>query len=318
MTGMKANPLAITLGLFLCCGAEVALAQYNAQDLRYAERQQVSRHLQQYGQQQYAQQQNQSRWQQIMGLPWVTGPVEVQVGKNATFYVPLGYRYLYPRDTARFMELTQNLPPSEGKSLFAPDDVAWFGTFDYEDVGHVFDQEPLDANSLLDRYRRGASEHNKQRTERGWPTVEITGWAYAPYYDPATRNLSWAVNMLVSDGHETTNFDTRLLGRTGYTAVKLVTGPDRLRASVGEFSDVVTGYRFIDSHAYAAFKPGDKVATYGLAALITGGAVAVAAKTGLWKGILAFLAGGWKFIAMAFAAVSVTLGKLFKPRGNRK
>ena len=36
----------------------------------------------------------------------------------------------------------------------------------------------------------------------------------------------------------------------------------------------------------AAYKDGDKVSEYGLAALVTGGAAAAVAKTGLFKGLL--------------------------------
>ena len=55
------------------------------------------------------------------------------------------------------------------------------------------------------------------------------------------------------------------------------------------------------------FKQGDKVAAYGLAALIVGGGAAVAAKSGLLK----FLG---KFIWVGLAAVAVAAKRLFKRR----
>jgi hypothetical protein len=49
-----------------------------------------------------------------------------------------------------------------------------------------------------------------------------------------------------------------------------------------------------------------------LAALITGGAVAVAAKTGLWKVVVGALVAGWKLVAVAIAAILASFGRFFK------
>jgi uncharacterized membrane-anchored protein len=57
--------------------------------------------------------------------------------------------------------------------------------------------------------------------------------------------------------------------------------------------------------------PGDKVAEYGLAALVLGGAAAIATKKGLWAVIVGFLVKGWKLVAIAVAAVGASLRKLF-------
>ena len=70
--------------------------------------------------------------------------------------------------------------------------------------------------------------------------------------------------------------------------------------------------QFTDDQTYAAYKPGDKVADYGLAALVTGGAVAVAAKSGLWKVIVGALVAGWKFIVAGVVALFAALGRIFK------
>ncbi len=250
--------------------------------------------------------------QQIRALHWVEGPTQVSVGTNATFDVPAGYRFLGPADTVKFMALTQNLSSDDSETVFAPNDFAWWGVFNYTDAGHVSDQEKIDPDALLSTLRSTQERANKQLSARGWPTLQIVGWEQAPFYDPQTHNLSWAMEARDSNGGEVINYNTRLLSRTGFTAATLVDDPRTLQASVSQFKNVVAGYRFVGNQTYASYKPGDKTAEYGLAALITGGAVAVAAKTGLWKVIVAALVAGWKVVAAFVVALFASIGKFFK------
>ena len=158
----------------------------------------------------------------------------------------------------------------------------------------------------------------KELAARGWATAEVVGWKYPPFYDSTTHNLSWAVDYRDSDGADTINYNTRLLSRTGYTSAILVADPATLQPSVTQFKGAVAGYNYLLDQTYAAYKPGDKVAKYGLAALVTGGAVAVAAKTGLWKVIVGALAAGWKLIAAAVVAMFAALGGFLKRLAGRR
>jgi len=83
---------------------------------------------------------------------------------------------------------------------------------------------------------------------------------------------------------------------------------------------VLTGYQFKSEDSYAAWRPGDKVAEYGLAGLIVGGAAAAAAKTGLFKGlfkvILAGAAAMWKLIVAGVAVIVGGLKSLFRRKSS--
>lgn len=69
---------------------------------------------------------------------------------------------------------------------------------------------------------------------------------------------------------------------------------------------------FNQGNRYADFDASsDKVATYGLAALVAGG---VAAKMGLFKLIWVFILGAKKLIIVGVLAISNWLRKLFKKR----
>jgi len=286
----RVTRIAATIGVCLACAGSV-----HAQD---------------------ATQSQQTLAQRIMALHWIKGPTEVKIGQNATFAVPAGYRFLGPADTVKFMELTKNLASDNGGTVFAPDDFAWWGDFEYADVGHVSDNEKIDPDALLSTLRSNQAEANKQLSAKGWATLELVGWQKAPFYDPDTHNLSWAVDLRNSQGGEDVNYNTRLLSRTGYTAATLVVGTSNLQASIDQFKSAVAGYRFADDQTYTAYKPGDKVAEYGLAALVTGGAVAVAAKTGLWKVIVGALVAGWKFIVAGVVALFAAIGRIFKRKAG--
>jgi uncharacterized membrane-anchored protein len=108
------------------------------------------------------------------------------------------------------------------------------------------------------------------------------------------------------------NFNTRVLGRGGVMSAVLIAGPDGLSAATEEFKSTLAGFEYVSGQRYAEYRPGDKVAKYGLAALVTGGAAAIAVKTGLWKVIVGAAVAGWKFIAAAAVAVFGAIAKRFR------
>ena len=57
--------------------------------------------------------------------------------------------------------------------------------------------------------------------------------------------------------------------------------------------------------------PGDKIAEYGLTALVVGGAGAAAAKAGLLKGLWKFLLAGWKLVIAAIVGLGALLKRIF-------
>jgi uncharacterized membrane-anchored protein len=100
------------------------------------------------------------------------------------------------------------------------------------------------------------------------------------------------------------------------TSVVLVSAPERLDGSIAELKDDLKGFDYRAGQKYAEYRPGDKVAKYGLAALITGGAAAIAVKTGLWKVILGALAASWKFVAAACVALFGFMRRMFKRKST--
>jgi uncharacterized membrane-anchored protein len=250
--------------------------------------------------------------QQLGELNWIRGPKQVQLFGNSTLNVPDGYVFLNPPEMVKFEAITHNLG-GDTEYFLAPIDLRWGARFSFKADGYVKDDEKIDADALLASIKANTAEANKARRERGWDEMEVQGWQAAPHYDTRTNRLEWAVSGKVLKANtEIVNLNTRILGRGGVMSVVLIASPDALAAATSEFNSTLSGFAYVPGQRYAEYKPGDKLAKYGLAALVTGGAAAIAVKTGLWKVIVGAVIAGWKFIAAACVALFGGLARRFK------
>ena len=241
----------------------------------------------------------------IERVKWQIGPCTSNLGDLAEVKIPEGFVFADGDDTRLLMEEMQN--PVSGRELgfIAPDTLMWYLVFEYDDTGHIIDAEKdsLDADALLKSLREANDAGNEERKKRGWTLFQITGWEQPPRYNPTTQNLEWAIKG-ESEGEPVINWNTRLLGREGVMEVTLVAGPDLLKEVQPEYENILSGFNYKPGQTYAEYTKGDKVAEYGLAALIAGGATAVAAKTGLLKYL-------WKILVVAGLAVVAFFKRIF-------
>ncbi|HEY9102484.1 DUF2167 domain-containing protein [Chitinimonas sp.] len=243
------------------------------------------------------------------------GPYTQNIGSVAELQLRENFLSLDSGDTERYMEAMHN-PGVTNAWYFAPaGDNKWFAIFEYSETGHVKDDEKIDADSVLKSIKEGTAEANKERAAKGWAPLNIIGWRVAPHYETDTKRLSYAT-LAESSGHQVINYHTKILGRTGVTDVTLVTDPESFDSSVAELKRELGGFDFKAGQGYNEFKSGDKVAEYGLAGLMVGGAAAVAAKTGFFKWIGAALAAGWKLILVGLAALGGMIKSLFSRKSQ--
>ena len=83
-----------------------------------------------------------------------------------------------------------------------------------------------------------------------------------------------------------------------------------IEVATEEFNQALKGYAFNPGRRYAEFTSGDKLAGYGLTALIAGGAGAAAVKTGAFKKL-------GKLIAVAFVGLVALIKKLLSAFRNK-
>lgn len=247
--------------------------------------------------------------EKLGALDWVKGPTTVDSAGNSKLKIPEGFVYLDTKGTDKFLEMNENL--SSGREVMvAPESLDWSAYLAFDDEGYVKDDETIDAAELLKTLKDGAESSNSERRKRGWPEMHVLDWAVKPEYNRNTRRLEWAT-LLQSGESRSANFSTKILGRRGYTSVILAASPEDLPAAEAALNRVLEGYSFNSGDTYAEWQPGDKVAEYGLAALVVGGAAALATKKGFWGVIAGFMAAAWKFVLAAAVASMAWLRKLF-------
>lgn len=244
----------------------------------------------------------------VAELPWEIGPTTGAIAERASIELPDGFAFLGAAGTRDFNELMENPPSGVDEFVVAPDDLRWTAYFWFDPVGYVEDDEALDPDAILQSIREGTQAGNEERAARGWETMSILGWSFEPQYDKQLNALEWAVlAQMDQSGQQLVNYNTRLLGRKGVMHVILVADPVTLDASIAEFKGLMPGYAFAAGEKYAEFQPGDHVAEYGLAALITGGAAAVAAKKGWLAAAGLFLLKMWKLLIAGVVGVGIWL-----------
>ncbi|MCL2649253.1 MAG: DUF2167 domain-containing protein [Phycisphaerales bacterium] len=229
----------------------------------------------------------------INGINWTRGPAHVNLGSVATLEVPAGYMFTDAAGTRTVLNKTGNVPDGSevGCLLFQiGHDQEGVMYFSYDPIGYVKDDEKTQLTGsaidfILSSVRDATNQANKERSRRGFPTLDIVGWDQKPFYDGSTHNLTWAIRGRDSSGEEVCNYDSRALGRRGMMRVKMVVAPQHLQASIPTYRTVIGGISFNRGESYSEYRAGDTVAQVGLTGLITGGAAVVVWK--LWKPLLA-------------------------------
>lgn len=246
------------------------------------------------------------------------GPARAQLESIAEVEVPTGYVFLDGKSTRAMLKAEGEPVSGDELGFLKSTNSHWSVFFQFSGVGYVKDDEKNDlkADKLLESIKRGNEAANKERVRAGGAPLEIVGWEVPPRYDEKTHNLEWAIRA-TSEGRPILNYNTRLLGRKGVMEVILVVSPDDLAETLPTFRDLLTGYSYKTGESYAEYRSGDKVAKYGLAALVVGGAAVGAAKLGLFAWLAVFLKKGWKLLVIAVAAVSTWIKKLFSKRSER-
>jgi uncharacterized membrane-anchored protein len=257
--------------------------------------------------------------QQPLPLSWQEGPQAVSLGAVAELQLESGYLFLDAKDTRTLMEDMGNMTDGSELGLVtaADENATWFVIFERRDVGYVRDddKDDIDADALLESIREGTEEANRVRAERGISALHVVGWQEAPRYDEATNNLTWAILGRDDDGGDVVNFNVRLLGRRGYVSATLVDDATQIVLARPHLDRLLGSFSYTTGNRYAEFREGDKIAKYGLAALVVGGAGAAAAKTGLLAGLFKLIAKGGKAIILlvvgALAALRKILASIF-------
>ena len=252
------------------------------------------------------------------GLNYQEGEITLK-GGLAKIRVPEEFRYLDSKDADTVLSrLWGNPPDSNTLGMIVPAKIspaspeAWAVIITYDEDGYVKDDdaETMDYDKLIKQMQEGTREANKQREKAGYGSIELVGWATPPRYDKATHKMYWAKELKFGGNEENTlNYNIRMLGRRGVLVLNAVAGMAQMQEIEAATPAVLAMVDFQEGHRYADFDAStDKVATYGLAALVAGG---LAAKAGFFKGLLVTLLAGKKFVIVGVIAALAFAKKVF-------
>ena len=252
-------------------------------------------------------------------LHYQTGEITLP-NKVASLHLNSEYRYLDPKETENLLVGWGNPPEAaqgtEGAVVPTAVDPfeegGWAVVLSYIDDGHVDDSDArkIDYKDLMADMRKSTDESNDERVKAGYGAVKLVGWATEPRYDSSTHKMYWAKELEFGGEQHTLNYDVRVLGREGVLSMNAVGTMSQLNSIQSDMTSLLAQADFNKGYRYEEYnKSTDKLAAYGLGALVAGG---VAAKLGLFAKLFAVLLAAKKLIIMGVIAIGGFLAKMFK------
>lgn len=248
----------------------------------------------------------------------IQGPAVQPFLDQAAFSVEKGFVFVPRDEAAGLMRAWGNVVGPNFVGLVLAPNADWVATVNFVKDGYVKDDDAKNwnADDLFDHLQKGAEADNEDRRSRGYPEIELLGWIERPAYDPTTHRLVWSVmskeKNAPGNNPNAVNYNTYLLGREGYFSIDLVTSYATIEERKPIARTILADVAFNSGKRYEDFSSStDKVAAYGLAALVGG----IALKK---LGLLALAAGFFlkfaKIIGLGALAIAAAARKFFRRR----
>ena len=249
-------------------------------------------------------------------LVWKTGTI-LLAGGVAQLKLPEGFKFLDAAQSKYIIHDVWGNPEREDVlgMVFPKDggpfaDSSFAFVVSFEETGYVKDKDAdeIDYKQMLKEMQDSEADASQERSKNGYEAIHILKWAQSPFYDKDHKVLHWAkeIKFGASDDH-TLNYDVRVLGRRGILSLNAVASMSELALVKSNINQVLTMAAFTPGNTYNEFDSNsDKVAEYGIGALVAGG---ILAKTGVFAMIGKFLLAAWKFVAIGIVAIVAALKK---------
>jgi uncharacterized membrane-anchored protein len=230
------------------------------------------------------------------------GPITLKLIDQATIFIPKNYLFIPAKEGADFMRAIGNDTGSNfvGFLISRGDKLRWFINIDYIKAGYIRDNDAKNwnADDLLKSIKKNTAEENKVRITKGFFPLEIGEWIETPTYNAIKHQLIWSLTAKDTNSADdpVINYNTYALGREGYFMLDLVTPKSSIEEDKFHAQTILETLAFNSGKRYEDFTAGtDRVAEYGLAALVTG---VVAKKLGLIALAGAFFVKMWKLLIL--------------------
>ena len=243
------------------------------------------------------------------------GPATITLVDQATLDLPQGMAFIPKAEAYRWSRSIGNTPGADQIGIVTTlGNEEWIVSVRWVPDGYVRDDEARDMkpDEVLANLRDGAEEANKDRSARGFPELELTGWVQPPSYDAATHQLQWALGVQRKGQPDASsiNLNTRALGRDGYLSLNLVTSRNEIAQYRPVAGKLLAGLQYNEGKRYGDFNGStDRIAEYGLLGLI---GVVAAKKLGLIALAGVFVLKFAKVGLLALAGIGLTARRLLR------
>jgi uncharacterized membrane-anchored protein len=185
-------------------------------------------------------------------LRWVKGPMNGDLGPDASINVPSGFQFLRPEDTAKLIEITHSDKVTTPAYSFRPINSPWVAVFQYDPTGYVLDDEKIDPTVLLQTLTKSTDAQNPERLKKGWPERHILKWLKEPVYDPSVHALNWSLLYREDSNNRVfATYSAVLLGKSGVVKVNMPDLPQELLdKSISELHASLLGFQFSQGQRY--------------------------------------------------------------------
>lgn len=250
-------------------------------------------------------------------IQWHDGGVFHLERSKATINVPNRFTVVLDADVRKFYEVVNGTSAPKNLEAMIVDgktkSLVFYAPV-HEGYVRLDDWSDVDPDRMISEIRENTETANVQRRANGISPLHVVGWVEKPSLDRKANVVRWAIEATADEG-AVVNASALILGRHGYEKLVWV-GPKSEDPSV--LLDVARSALIFDVGAeYKDYQAGDRVAEYGIAALV---ATAVGAKTAAKFGLLALLAAfakkGWVLIVVFFGAVVSFFKRLFGRRSK--
>lgn len=246
-------------------------------------------------------------------MHWAGGRQKLSTS-NGTFSVPSGAKMVVGAEAQRADELVNGTTAADSEGFVRMSHRTLY--LSYSDSGYVTADDWKDVNSdeLLKSFTQVTEQNNEARVRSGISPLYTDGWIQRPTFDATRKSVRWIVGLHNASG-KFVNAVALQLGRRGYERFTLAsTGADP-KGDAAILARSVNDYQFNPGFRFSDYVQGDKLAGYGIAALVGTAAGATIAKT-VGFGAILLLIKKFFFIILAFGAgLVVWLKRLFT--GNR-
>ena len=176
----------------------------------------------------------------------------------------------------------------------------------------------FDEHAAQKPLKEKTEDGNDERIKNGSDAIHIDGWIQKPAFDAVRKSVRWVVGLHGAHG-SFVNAVALALGRHGYERFTLASSGTDPQGDAALLAAAAKDYRFDRGFQFSDYVRGDKLAGYGIAALVGTAAGATIAKTvgfgailllikKFFVLILAGLAGGFSYLKRVFGGNKMKLG----------